>query len=143
MVIGRKRFTSFGQGSFGIRFAKQCDQSSSSEITFLIRFLKQKAKKRLSNSALETLSIIAYKQPVTKSEIEIIRGVASDYAVQKLLEKELITIKGKAEKIGRPLLYGTSDYFYEYFGINSEKDLPTLKDLKKNDDNEIGENEES
>ncbi|MFC2124399.1 SMC-Scp complex subunit ScpB [Bacteroidota bacterium] len=73
--------------------------------------LKQQSKKRLSNSALETLSIIAYKQPVTKSEIEQIRGVNCDYTTQKLLEKELIEIKGKAETVGRPILYGTSEKF--------------------------------
>jgi len=99
--------------------------------------LKQQSKKRLSTSALETLSIIAYKQPVTKSEIEQIRGVNCDYTVQKLLEKELVEIKGKAESIGRPLLYGTSDRFMDYFGINDIKELPTPKDFN-NSDNEIG-----
>lgn len=92
--------------------------------------LKQQSKKRLSKSALETLAIIAYRQPVTKSEIEQIRGVNCDYAIQKLLEKELIVIKGKADTVGRPLLYGTSDKFMDYFGINSLKDLPQPKDLK-------------
>ncbi len=99
--------------------------------------LKQQSKKRLSTSALETLSIIAYKQPVTKSEIEQIRGVNCDYAVQKLLEKELVEIKGKADSIGRPLLYGTSDRFMDYFGINDMKDLPSPKDFATNE-NEIG-----
>jgi len=99
--------------------------------------LKQQSKKRLSTSALETLSIIAYKQPVTKSEIEQIRGVNCDYTVQKLLEKELIEIKGKAETIGRPLLYGTSDRFMDYFGINDIKELPVPKDFAA-PENEIG-----
>ena len=99
--------------------------------------LKQQSKKRLSTSALETLSIIAYKQPVTKSEIEQIRGVNCDYSVQKLLEKELIEIKGKSDSIGRPLLYGTSDMFMDYFGINDLKDLPTPKDFAP-PENEIG-----
>lgn len=99
--------------------------------------LKQQSKKRLSTSALETLSIIAYKQPVTKSEIEQIRGVNCDYTVQKLLEKELIEIKGKADSIGRPMLYGTSDRFMDYFGINDIKDLPTPKDFSS-EDNQIG-----
>ena len=103
--------------------------------------LKQQSKKRLSTSALETLSIVAYKQPVTKSEIEQIRGVNCDYAVQKLLEKELLEIKGKADSIGRPLLYGTSDRFMDYFGINDLKDLPMPKDFATND-NEIGNLEE-
>ncbi|AHM61362.1 condensin subunit scpb [Flammeovirgaceae bacterium 311] len=100
--------------------------------------LKQQSKKRLSTSALETLSIIAYKQPITKSEVEQIRGVNCDYTIQKLLEKELVEIKGKAEAIGRPLLYGTSRKFEEHFGINSLKDLPTPKDFSA-DDNKIGE----
>lgn len=104
--------------------------------------LKQQSKKRLSNSSLETLSIIAYKQPVTKGEVEQIRGVNCDYSVQKLLEKELIEIKGKSDSIGRPLLYGTSDKFMDYFGINDLADLPTLKDFATSE-NEIGEEQDT
>ena len=104
--------------------------------------LKRQSKKRLSNSSLETLSIIAYKQPITKGEIEQIRGVNCDYAVQKLLEKELVEIKGKAESIGRPLLYGTNQKFMDYFGINDLKELPTPKDFMQEDDNTIGNNVE-
>ncbi len=100
--------------------------------------LKQKSKKRLSQSAIETLSIIAYKQPITKSGLEAVRGVGCDYTIQKLLEKELISIKGKAETVGKPILYGTSDRFLDYFGINSIGELPTIKDFKT-EDNEIGE----
>src|SRR5689334_18022657 len=86
--------------------------------------------KRLSAASLETLAIIAYKQPVTKGEIEAIRGVSSDYAVQKLLEKELIVISGRNEKApGQPLLYSTSKNFMDYFGINSAEDLPKLKEV--------------
>ncbi len=99
--------------------------------------LKQQSKKRLSTSALETLSIIAYKQPVTKSEMEQIRGVNCDYSVQKLLEKELVEIKGKSEGVGRPLLYGTSEKFMDYFGINDLSELPTPKDFAT-PENEIG-----
>ncbi len=101
-------------------------------------YLRQQSKKQLSNSAMETLAIIAYKQPIAKSELEQIRGVNCDYAVQKLLEKELVEIKGKAETIGRPLLYGTSRKFEEHFGINSLRDLPTPKDFSA-DENKIGE----
>jgi segregation and condensation protein B len=103
--------------------------------------LKQKSKKRLSTSALETLAIIAYKQPITKHEIEQIRGVSCDYAVQKLLEKELLEIKGKSDGIGRPVLYGTNNRFMEYFGINSLEELPQLKDFESKN-NEIGEIED-
>lgn len=86
--------------------------------------------KRLSPASLETLAIIAYKQPVTKGEIESIRGVSSDYAVQKLLEKELIVIAGRNEKLpGHPLVYATSRNFMDYFGINSSEDLPTIKEV--------------
>jgi segregation and condensation protein B len=99
-------------------------------------WLKHTSKKQLSKSALETLSIIAYKQPITKTEIEQIRGVSSDYAVQKLLDKELIVIRGKADTPGRPVLYGTSDKFMEYFGINSLDELPQPKDFAEKDGEE-------
>ncbi len=101
-------------------------------------YLKQTTKKRLSAAALETLSIIAYKQPVSKGELEKIRGVSCDYSVQKLLEKELVTILGRSEKPGRPLVYGTSEKFMDYFGIKSLNDLPKPKDFKL-PENEIGE----
>lgn len=91
--------------------------------------LKQQSKKRLSTSAMETLSIIAYKQPISKTEVENIRGVNCDYAIQKLLDKALIEIQGKAETIGRPILYGTSPKFMEYFGISELAELPTPKDF--------------
>lgn len=101
--------------------------------------LKQKSKRRLSNSALETLSIIAYRQPITKSEVEQIRGVNCDYTIQKLLEKELLDIKGKADTVGKPLLYGTNDKFMEYFGINDLSELPQPKDFApETDSSEIG-----
>ncbi len=90
----------------------------------------QKFLKKLSTAALETLSIIAYKQPITKGEIENIRGVNCDYAVQKLLEKELIIITGRKEDApGQPLVYATSKNFMDYFGINSPADLPQLDDV--------------
>lgn len=99
--------------------------------------LQIKARRRLSTAALETLAIIAYKQPLSKSEIEHIRGVNCDYSIQKLLEKELIVISGKADGPGRPLLYSTSRNFMDHFGLRSVKDLPKLKELHIAD-NEIG-----
>ena len=96
-----------------------------------------RSKKKLSQAALETLAIIAYKQPITKLEMEQIRGVNCDYTVNKLLDKELISISGKASTVGKPLLYTTSSIFMDYFGINSTEDLPQLNDLKK-DNNTIG-----
>jgi segregation and condensation protein B len=86
--------------------------------------------KRLSVAALETLAIIAYKQPITKSEIESIRGVNCDYAVQKLLEKDLVIISGRNEDaVGKPLIYATSKSFMDYFGINSSDDLPKISEV--------------
>ena len=86
--------------------------------------------KKLSTAALETLSIIAYKQPITKSEMENIRGVNCDYAVQKLLEKDLVIIAGRNEDaVGKPLIYTTSKSFMDYFGINSPEDLPKIKEV--------------
>lgn len=86
--------------------------------------------KKLSVAAMETLAIIAYKQPIAKSEIEYIRGVSVDYSIQKLLEKELIVIAGRNEQaVGKPLIYATSKNFMDYLGINSSADLPELKDI--------------
>lgn len=86
--------------------------------------------KKLSTAALETLAIIAYKQPITKSEIESIRGVNCDYAVQKLLEKDLVIISGRNEEaVGKPLIYSTSKSFMDYFGINSADELPKISEV--------------
>lgn len=101
-------------------------------------WLKQTTKKRLSQAAIETLSIIAYKQPVTKTDLEAIRGVSCDYSLQKLLEKELVSIVGRSDGPGRPLLYGTSIKFMDYFGLKSMDDLPKPKDFK-DPESEIGE----
>ncbi|MFC4230712.1 SMC-Scp complex subunit ScpB [Parasediminibacterium paludis] len=96
----------------------------------IVQLNGDKFLKRLSNAALETLAIIAYKQPITKGEIESIRGVNSDYSVQKLLEKELILIAGRNEKLpGHPLVYATSKNFMDYFGINSPADLPKIREV--------------
>jgi segregation and condensation protein B len=89
----------------------------------------EKSKRRLSQAALETLAIIAYKQPITKPELETIRGVNSDYILNTLLEKNLITISGRAETIGRPLLYGTTEEFLKYFGLYKLSDLPKPREI--------------
>lgn len=99
--------------------------------------VQQREKKKLSNAALETLAIIAYKQPISKTEIEQLRGVNCDYSIQKLLEKELVIIHGKSDGPGRPLLYATSKLFMDYFGLKSMKDLPQLKDIHT-EENQIG-----
>lgn len=102
------------------------------EFAKYIGFLStEKSKRRLSQSALETLALVAYKQPITKPEIEAIRGVNSDYMINTLLEKQLIKIVGRADTIGRPLLYGTTDEFLKYFGLNSLADLPKPREYEE------------
>ena len=86
---------------------------------------------RLSQPALETLAIIAYRQPLTRSEIEQIRGVAVDAVMQTLLERGLVEQVGRAEVIGRPITYGTTSLFLEYFGLRSLEDLPAADELRK------------
>lgn len=104
-------------------------------------FIGQKEKKRLSTAALETLSIIAYRGPITKVECEKIRGVDCNYSIEKLLEKELIEIAGRLEnQPGKPILYKVTQTFLDYFGINSTNELPKLKEiLLPPDDNTVGE----
>ena len=97
----------------------------------------EKSKRRLSQAALETLAIIAYKQPLTKPELETIRGVNADKIITTHQEKNLITISGRAETIGRPLLYNTTDEFLKYFGLNKISDLPKpreIEDIMKDED---------
>ncbi len=96
----------------------------------LLQHYKQPEAK-LSQTLLETLAIIAYRQPITKPEIDHIRGVNSDYALRRLQELELITVTGRSDTVGRPLLYGTTQRFLEYFGLNSLNDLPELPELKQ------------
>jgi len=93
------------------------------------QYLRIQSKKKLSRAAMETLAIVAYKQPMTKSGIESIRGVNCDYAILKLVEKELVEILGRAQTPGRPILYGTSDKFMDYFGIRDITDLPKFKEI--------------
>ncbi len=96
----------------------------------LNQLIIHKEKKKLSTAAMETLAIIAYKQPITKSEIELIRGVNCDYSIQKLLEKDLISISGRSSGPGKPILYETSQSFMDHFGLKNPKDLPQLKDIQ-------------
>jgi len=104
-------------------------------------YLKALTNKRLSRASIETLAIVAYKQPITKPEIEQIRGVNCDYTIQKLLEKDLIEIQGRDDGPGRPLIYATSSKFMDYFGLKSMKDLPGIKDFEKSE-NVVGTLEE-
>ena len=99
----------------------------------LRRFYQSREKKRLSQASLETLSVIAYRQPVTRADIEFIRGVNVDGAVKTLIEKGLVRVAGRKEVPGRPMLYGTTTEFLEHFGLNSVKDLPALKEYTEKD----------
>ena len=95
----------------------------------LAEFFARRSKEKLSRAALETLAIIAYKQPVTRAAVESIRGVASDYIVASLTELGLIRVAGTADAPGRPILYGTTKKFLDHFGLKSLKDLPREKDF--------------
>ena len=97
---------------------------------WVARLLRGKKKMRLSRPALETLAIIAYKQPVTKGEVDAIRGVDSSGVLNTLLERELVTIRGRSKALGRPLLYGTTGDFLSYFGLKDLTDLPRVEELK-------------
>lgn len=88
-------------------------------------------EKSLSRSLMETLAVVAYRQPVTRPEVDFIRGVNSDYAIGKLLEMELVDVEGRADSLGRPLLYGTTSLFLEQFGLKSLEDLPTLREVEE------------
>src|SRR5262245_299747 len=94
------------------------------------RLLRGKKKMRLSRAALETMAIIAYKQPVTKSEVEAIRGVDSSAVLTTLLERSLVTIRGRSKVVGRPLLYGTTQEFLDYFGLRDLSELPRPEELR-------------
>ena len=96
---------------------------------WVVQLFKEKTAKKLSIQSLECLAIISYKQPITKAEIEQIRGVLSDGAMKTLLEKRLVTIAGRSEKAGRPLLYATTKEFLAYFGINKISDLPRIEGI--------------
>jgi segregation and condensation protein B len=96
---------------------------------WLGKMLREKSRRKLSLSALETLAVIAYKQPVTKPEIETIRGVNADYVLHTLLERSLVAIVGRAATPGRPLLYGTTKEFLKHFGVNDLSELPKPREI--------------
>src|SRR6185436_17242084 len=97
---------------------------------WVARMLRGKKRMRLSRAALETMAIIAYKQPVTKSEVESIRGVDSSAVLATLLERNLVTIRGRSKVVGRPLLYGTTPEFLDYFGLRDLSELPRPEELR-------------
>ena len=100
---------------------------------YLIRVAKQPKKATLSDVALETLSIIAYKQPVTKAEIEKIRGVKSDHAINKLIEYDLVRELGRIDAPGKPIVFGTTEEFLRSFGVQSLDELPVISTVKMED----------
>ena len=101
-----------------------------SNAEFIERLCTPVKVKKLSQSALEVLAIIAYKQPVTKGEIDAIRGVKCDRVIDGLMKKDLVMVKGRSEGIGRPLLYGTTEAFLKNFGFTSLKELPEIQDIE-------------
>jgi len=103
------------------------------------QLFKEKAAKKLSIQSLECLAIIAYKQPITKAEIEALRGVMSDGAMKTLLEKHLVTVSGRSDKAGRPLLYATTKEFLTYFGLNKLADLPKIEEFEALAKEKLGE----
>lgn len=105
---------------------------------YLRKLYKSKHLERLSRPALETLAIIAYKQPVTRLDIESIRGVNVDGLIKNLLDKNLVKIKGRKEVVGRPFIYGTSRLFLKYFGLKSLEELPTIEEFKESADEALG-----
>lgn len=107
-----------------------CFSSKEEFAPWIKKFLKIDKTVRLSPASLETLSIIAYKQPITRVEIEDIRGVDCSGIIKSLIEKRLIKIVGKKDVTGKPIMYGTSNIFLEYFGLKGLSDLPSIKDLK-------------
>jgi segregation and condensation protein B len=110
----------------GYQFATRSEYSE-----YVARLFKERSRRRLSGAALETLAIIAYKQPVSKLDVENIRGVNCDEVLKSLLEKNLITITGRAEAVGRPLLYGTTIDFLRHFGLPDLRDLPKPRELEE------------
>lgn len=98
---------------------------------WLGKLRREQGRRKLSQSGIETLAIVAYKQPITKGELEAIRGVNCDYVLKTLLEKELITVTGRAETVGRPLLYGTTREFLQHFALNEITDLPRPREIEE------------
>jgi segregation and condensation protein B len=110
----------------GYQFATSSDYAG-----WIGKLYREQGRRKLSQSGVETLAIIAYKQPITKAEIEKIRGVNCEYVLKTLLEKELLTVTGRADSVGRPLLYGTTKEFLKHFGLNSIIDLPRPREIEE------------
>lgn len=128
----RHNYDSAGRGLQIVEVAGGYQIATRSECAPWIRSLEKiKTATRLSRSGLETLAIVAYKQPVTRGEIEAIRGVDSAYVLKTLLERRIVKIAGRREGLGRPILYGTTREFLQYFGLKDLSELPALKEFKE------------
>jgi segregation and condensation protein B len=126
------KYENDGTGFYIVEIANGYQYATRKEMAqWVSNLFKERSKRRLSNSALETLAIIAYKQPITKPEIESIRGVNVDYVLHNLLEKEIVTVIGRAETVGRPLLYGSTQKFLKIFGLKNLEDLPKLREIEE------------
>jgi len=130
--ILRQNYESAGRGLQIVEVAGGYQIATRSDCAPWIRSLEKiKTATRLSRSGLETLAIVAYKQPVTRGEIEAIRGVDSAYVLKTLLERRIVKIAGRREGLGRPILYGTTREFLQYFGLKDLSELPALKEFKE------------
>ena len=120
----------FGQRGFVLkRFGHQVQLATRAMYSAdVVRLLQPVQKQTLSQAAMETLAVVAYKQPVTRAEVEQIRGVKCDYSLQMLTNKELITEVGRKDTLGRPILYGTTENFLAHFGLTTRDDLPPMPD---------------
>ena len=98
---------------------------------FLNFFFNRGRERRLSRSLMETLAIVVYRQPVTKPEVDFVRGVDAGYALSRLMERGLVDVVGRSDSLGRPLIYGTTKSFLEQFGLKSIDDLPTLREIRE------------
>ncbi|WP_430596389.1 SMC-Scp complex subunit ScpB [Enterococcus sp. DIV2163] len=110
---------------------KQIVLTTKKELAPIVKRYAQGTSNTLSQAAIETLAIIAYKQPITRSEIELIRGVQVSGAIQRLTAHQLIEEKGRVEGPGRPILYGTTSHFLDYFGLRSLNELPNIQDIER------------
>lgn len=132
--ILREMMDDFNFNKRGIQIIKMNEYyqlaTKSEHYEYVQKLLEPKQNKGLTQATLETLAIIAYKQPITKAEIESIRGVKCDKAISTLLEKDIIEEKGRMEKTGRPILYGTNIHFLKTFGLKSLEDLPEINDFQ-------------
>ncbi len=125
----RAEWAAAGRGAELVQLASGWRFQTRPEYQVYLDRLKEEKPPRYSRAVMETLAIIAYRQPVTRAEIEEIRGVACGEVLKSLMDRRLVTIKGRAEEIGRPILYGTTRQFLDHFGIASLKDLPAPADV--------------